>query len=212
MRQNKMIDKLQFISNQTKDISHLDSIQIALDADCHWIQLRVKDQSFEDILKLAEKAKTICDKHQAKLIINDFPFIAKEVGAYGLHLGLNDMPISSARKIVGNKMVIGGTANTLENILDRIKEGADYVGLGPFRFTSTKQNLSPILGLKGYRNLTESLKNLKHSIPLIAIGGIAQEDISQILETGMYGVAVSGSIINAENPKNLVYKINKILC
>ncbi|MCF2444912.1 thiamine phosphate synthase [Dyadobacter sp. CY345] len=207
-----MIDKLQFISNQTKDLSHLDSIQIALDAGCRWIQLRVKNQSFEDVLKLAEKVKTVCDNYQAKLIINDFPFIAREVGAYGLHLGLNDMPISSARKIVGNEMVIGGTANTLENILDRIKESADYVGLGPFRFTSTKQNLSPILGLGGYRNISESLKKLKHSIPVIAIGGIGQEDISQILETGMYGVAVSGSILNAENPKNLVYKINKVLC
>ncbi|MCF0054371.1 thiamine phosphate synthase [Dyadobacter sp. CY356] len=207
-----MIDKLQFISNQTKDLTHLDSIQIALDAGCGWIQLRVKNQSFEDVLKLAEKVKTVCDNYQAKLIINDFPFIAREVGAYGLHLGLNDMPISSARKILGNETVIGGTANTLENILDRIKEGSDYVGLGPFRFTSTKQNLSPILGLEGYLNIAESLKKLKHTIPLIAIGGIGQEDISQILETGMYGVAVSGSIINAENPKNLVYKINKVLC
>jgi len=207
-----MIDKLQFISNQTNDLNHLESIKIALDAGCRWIQLRMKDQPFETVLATAVDAKHICDNYYAKLIINDFPFIAKEIDAYGLHLGLNDMPIAHARKIVGKKMVIGGTANTLENILARIKEGADYVGLGPFRFTCTKQNLSPVLGIEGYRNLVESLKNLKHTIPLIAIGGIKQEDIPEILETGMYGVAISGSIINAANPKNMVYKINKVLC
>ncbi|TKT88634.1 thiamine phosphate synthase [Dyadobacter frigoris] len=206
------MDKLQFISNQTKDITHLGSIQTALDAGCRWIQLRVKDQSFEDVLKLAEKAKTFCDSYQAKLIINDFPFIAKEINAYGLHLGLNDMPIEFARKIVGEKMIIGGTANTLEHVVNQIKEGADYIGLGPFRFTSTKQNLSPILGLEGYRNITASLKELVLSIPMFAIGGITQEDIQEISETGMYGVAISGSIINAKNPGNVVYKIKKILC
>ena len=207
-----MIDKLQFISNQTKELTHLDSIKIALDAGCRWIQLRIKDQTFEVVLKMAIEAKNLCDTYQAKLIINDFPFIAREIDAYGLHLGLNDMPISSARKIVGKEMIIGGTANTLENILDRITEGADYVGLGPFRFTSTKLNLSPILGLDGYKNLAESLKNLKYSIPLSAIGGIMEDDIPEILETGMYGVAISGSIISAANPKNVVYKINKVLC
>ena len=207
-----MIDKLQFISNQTKGLTHLGSIKIALEAGCRWIQLRVKDQPYEEVLKTAIEAKNLTEKYQAKLIINDYPLIAKEIDAYGLHLGLNDMPIASARKIVGKEMIIGGTANTLENILDHIKEGADYVGLGPFRFTSTKLNLSPILGLDGYKNLTESLTNLKHSIPLIAIGGIMQDDIPEILETGIYGVAISGSIISAADPKNVISKINKILC
>jgi thiamine-phosphate pyrophosphorylase len=207
-----MIDKLQFISNQTKDLTHLESIQIALDADCKWIQLRVKNQSFEEVLKIAQEVKILCDSYQAKLIINDFPFVAKEVQAYGLHLGLNDMPIEFARKIVGKEMIIGGTANTLEDILSRIKEGADYVGLGPFRFTSTKQNLSPILGLQGYCRLTNALKERGLTIPIIAIGGITDEDISEILEIGIYGVAISGSIISAANRKNMVNKINKILC
>jgi thiamine-phosphate pyrophosphorylase len=207
-----MIDKLQFISNQTKDITHLESIQTALDAGCRWIQLRVKNQSFENVLNLAEISKNLCDGYQAKLIINDFPLIAKEIDAYGLHLGLDDMPIETARKIVGEKMIIGGTANTLEHVVKRMREGADYIGLGPFRFTSTKKNLSPIVGLSGYRHIITSLKGLGLSIPIIAIGGITQEDIAAISETGMYGVAISGSIINSENPRNVVYKIKKILC
>jgi thiamine-phosphate diphosphorylase len=207
-----MIDKLQFISNQTKDISHLESIRLALEAGCQWIQLRMKNESPENILKTALEAKILTDNYQSKLIINDFPLIAKEVGAYGLHLGLNDMSIPDARKIVGNEMIIGGTANTLEDILNRIHEGADYVGLGPFRFTSTKQNLSPIVGLEGYRFLLGTLKELGYSIPVIAIGGINAEDIAAIKQTGVHGVAMSGSIIGAVNRKDLVQKINEIVC
>lgn len=207
-----MIDKLQFISNKTKDISHLESIRLALDAGCKWIQLRMKNESPENILETALEAKILTDNYQSKLIINDFPLIAKEVGVYGLHLGLNDMPIPDARKIVGNEMIIGGTANTLEDILNRIHEGADYVGLGPFRFTSTKQNLSPIVGLEGYRFLLSTLKELGYSIPVIAIGGINAEDIAAIKQTGVHGVAMSGSIIGAPNRKDLVQKINEIVC
>jgi thiamine-phosphate pyrophosphorylase len=207
-----MIDKLQFISNQTGAISHLESIQRVLDAGCRWIQLRIKNEPPEHILKTASKAKMLTETYQAKLIINDFPAIAKEVGAYGLHLGLEDMSLSEARKMVGNDMIIGGTANTLEDILKRIHEGADYVGLGPYRFTSTKQNLSPIVGLEGYSLLLNTLKELGHSIPIIAIGGINAADIPAILQTGVHGVAMSGSIISATNRKDLVNKINKILC
>jgi thiamine-phosphate pyrophosphorylase len=207
-----MIDKLQFISNQANGLTHLESIKIALDAGCGWIQLRIKDQPDEYVLQKAKEAKALCDRYLAKLIINDFPHVAKEVGAYGLHLGLADMSITEARKIVGPDTIIGGTANTLENILDRIKEGADYVGLGPFQYTSTKQNLSPIVGLEGYQAIMYTLRQLGQSIPVIAIGGITLPDIPKITETGIHGVAISGSIILSENPKSLVSQINQILC
>jgi len=207
-----MIDKLQFISSQHGGITHIESIQHALDAGCRWIQLRIKDQPLEVVLKIAFEAANLCNRYHAKLIINDFASVAKETNAYGLHLGLNDMSIINARKITGNKMIIGGTANTLEDILKRIKEGADYVGLGPFRFTSTKQKLSPVLGLEGYRTQMEALKKLGQSIPVIAIGGITAEDIPEILETGIFGIAMSGSIIHSENKKDLISKINNILC
>jgi thiamine-phosphate pyrophosphorylase len=207
-----MINKLQFISNQTNGLSHLESIQIALEAGCDWIQLRIKDQPVEHVLQQATDAKIMCDQYQAKLIINDFPNVAKEVRAHGLHLGLGDMSIMEARKIVGSHTIIGGTANTYENILDRVREGADYVGLGPFQYTSTKQNLSPMLGLKGYQSVMNTLKRSGHSIPVIAIGGITVSDISQIMETGIHGVAISGSIIRSETPKTLVSQIQQILC
>ncbi|WP_149244490.1 thiamine phosphate synthase [Dyadobacter sp. 32] len=207
-----MIDKLQFISNQTNGLSHLESIQLALDAGYRWIQLRIKNQPFADVLKAAVKAKVLCSCYQAKLIINDFPAIAKEVEAFGLHLGLRDMSIQEARKIVGREVVIGGTANTLQHVLDRIEDGADYIGLGPFRFTSTKENLSPIIGIEGYRQIVNSLTERHLTIPIIAIGGITILDIPEIIKNGIHGVALSSAIIHSENPTKLVSQINKILC
>ena len=206
------IGKLQFISNRNNELTHLESIQIALDAGCNWIQLRIKNQSPEEVLKQALKAKTLCDQYQAKLIINDFPFIAKEVSAYGLHLGLEDMTIKEAREIVGNELIIGGTANTFEHILLRINEGADYIGLGPFRFTSTKQNLSPVLGINGFQQIMKQLAVLDKSVPVIAIGGILPEDIPGIKAIGLHGIAMSSALIHAKNRKETVTDIYKILC
>jgi thiamine-phosphate pyrophosphorylase len=206
------IAKLHFISSQKSGLSHLQSIQKALDAGCKWIQLRVKNQSEEDVLPLALKAKKLCDGYNAKLIINDFPLIAKEVRAYGLHLGLSDMKIPQARKIVGNEMIVGGTANTFEDIILRINEGADYVGLGPYRFTTTKQNLSPILGLEGYQKLMDRLAKAGHHTPIIAIGGIVPDDIATLKNTGVHGVAMSSALLQSADIKETVSKIKSTLC
>jgi len=204
------IEELQFISNQTDEFTHLESIQIALDAGCRWIQLRIKNESPETVLEQALKAKNLCSQYQAKLVINDFPLIAKEVAADGLHLGLEDMSVKEAREIVGNEMIIGGTANTFEHILLRHDEGADYIGLGPFRFTSTKQNLSPILGISGFQEIIKRLAGLEKSIPLIAIGGILPEDIPELKSIGVHGIAMFSALILAKNRKQMVTSIYEI--
>jgi thiamine-phosphate pyrophosphorylase len=136
--------------------------------------------------------------------VNDHPEIALQAGAYGLHLGLQDMPIAKARHIVGPKMIIGGTANTFQHIQQRVAEGADYIGLGPFRFTKTKQKLSPILGIDGYENIMSQVHAANINIPIIAIGGILPEDIIPIMQAGLYGVAVSGAITYADTPAQTV--------
>lgn len=195
-----MIDKLHYISQQPENGTHLTAIQTALDAGCKWIQLRVKDQPVAEILDCALQIKELCATYKAKLIVNDHPEIALKAGAYGLHLGLQDMPITEARKIVGPKMIIGGTANTFQHIQQRVAEGADYIGLGPFRFTKTKQKLSPILGITGYESVISEVRAAGINIPIIAIGGILPEDIGPIMQTGLYGVAVSGAITYAQNP------------
>jgi thiamine-phosphate pyrophosphorylase len=205
-----MIDKLHYISQQPENGSHLTAISQALEVGCKWVQLRVKDQPAAVILEYAIEANRLCNQHGAKLIVNDHPEIALKAGAYGVHLGLEDMPVSRARDIVGNKMVIGGTANTIEHIEQRIAEGADYIGLGPYRFTITKKKLSPILGWDGINAIMRKLGSVH--IPIIAIGGILMEDITSIMETGVHGVAVSGAITytanRAEVVKQMYHQLN----
>jgi thiamine-phosphate pyrophosphorylase len=201
------ISRLHYISQIPEMGTHLTAIENALRVGCKWIQLRIKDQSLDEILDTALATRELCNQHQAKLIINDYPEIAVAAKADGLHLGLQDMPINLAREIVGRQMIIGGTANTLDQILQRVAEGADYIGLGPFRFTKTKKNLSPILGLEGFQNLMQEVKKRGIQIPIIAIGGIELPDIDSIMETGIYGVAVSGAITFAQNREDVVSNI-----
>lgn len=195
-----MIDRLHYISQQPEGGTHITAIEAALEAGVKWIQLRVKDQSKEDILGYAIYASELCNKYGAKLIVNDRPDIALKAGAYGLHLGLQDMPVTEARAIVGRKIIIGGTANTFEHIKQRANEEVDYIGLGPYRFTTTKQKLSPILGLEGYADIMKQVRLAGIQTPIIAIGGIELKDIDAIIGTGLHGVAVSGAITYAADP------------
>lgn len=199
-----MIDKLHYISQTPAKGTHLDAIKEVLVAGGKWIQLRVKDHPVADILEFARQANALCADFGARLIVNDYPIIAAESGAYGVHLGLSDMAIPEARSIVGKKIIIGGTANTFEHIIQRVADGANYIGLGPFRFTNTKQNLSPIIGLAGYHKIMNQVARAGISIPIIAIGGIEQEDVSSLMKTGIYGVAVSGALTNRADLTNQI--------
>jgi thiamine-phosphate pyrophosphorylase len=203
----KQIDRLHYISQQANDGSQLTAIQQALDAGCRWIQLRVKNQTEEDIMAYATAAKNLCDAYSAKLIINDYPEIALKAQVHGLHLGLEDMQIPTARQIVGVEMIIGGTANTFEQVQQRISEGVDYIGLGPFRFTKTKEKLSPVLGLEGYQTILQQMKKANLDIPVIAIGGLVPEDIKSLMDAGIHGVAVSGAITFAADRQETVRSI-----
>ena len=205
-----MIEKLQFISQENTSFSHLDSIKAACEAGVKWVQLRVKNKSAEEVLALALEARAISRQYGAKLIINDKAEIALQADADGVHLGKEDMPIREARKIVGNR-IIGATANTFEDIQQHALDGADYIGLGPFRFTATKEKLSPILGLVGYASLMESCREKAISVPVVAIGGIAVADLPAIMETGVHGIAVSSLIARAADQQELVEKILKLL-
>jgi thiamine-phosphate pyrophosphorylase len=203
-----MLDRLYFISQQTATKTHLTAIEEALQAGCRLVQLRIKNQPEAAVLEQAKAAKDLCDRYNARLIVNDFPHVAKTVGAWGIHVGLQDMPVSEVRAIVGSQMIIGGTANTFEHIQQRVKEGVNYVGLGPFRFTATKEKLSPVLGLEGYQRIMDQMKTAGIQMPIVAIGGILPDDIPGLKEAGVYGVAVSGAITNAADKEAEVEKIN----
>jgi len=191
---------LLFITHQTEKYDYYQSAEIALKGGCRRIQLRMKDAYSADIEKMARRVKQLCDQYKAELYIDDHVGICKDVGATGVHLGKADMPPSEARLILGDRFIIGGTANTFEDIRALNEQQVDYIGLGPFRFTTTKKNLSPILGLEGYRDIINQCKKYNITLPILAIGGITRTDISAIVSTGVSGIALSSTILNAEDP------------
>ncbi|MFC5681745.1 thiamine phosphate synthase [Flavobacterium sp. MAHUQ-51] len=206
-----MYNRLQYISQGNTIDEQLNNIRQALENGCKWIQLRFKKATSEDMETLAEAVKKLCNEFGATFIINDNVSLAQKINADGVHLGLKDMKISNAREILGPNKIIGGTANTLEDVQKQIRLGADYIGLGPFRFTTTKDNLSPILGLEGYQNMVTELRLLGISTPIYAIGGIQLEDVPAIIQTGIHGIAVSGLITENDNKTELITKLNETL-
>lgn len=197
---NMKMEKVQFISHHTGKYSYADSVRLALEGGCKWIQLRMKDASEDEILETASQVRKMCDRYEAVFILDDHVRLVEKTGADGVHLGKNDMPVDEARRLLGNGKIIGGTANTLDDIIMHCSRGADYIGCGPFRFTTTKKNLAPVLGLEGYKEIMEGLGKAGIKIPVAAIGGITVEDIPAIMATGINGIAISGSVLKADDP------------
>lgn len=199
---------IQFISHFTEQHTYLDSIRLALEGGIKWVQLRMKDATEDEIISIGTEVRKLCDQYGATFIIDDHVELVHKLKADGVHLGKNDMPIAEARNILGKDIIIGGTANTFEDIAAHYQATANYIGCGPFRFTTTKKGLSPTLGLEGYRNIMTKVKEAGINIPVVAIGGITAEDIPDIMQTGISGIALSGAILRAENP---IEEINRIL-
>jgi len=198
---------LLFITHRTEKYDYLQSVEIALQGGCRQIQLRMKDALVTEVEKTAEQAKLLCDAYGADLYLNDHVDVCLRVQATGVHLGKSDMSPSEARSILGDKYIIGGTANTFDDIRRLYGQGVDYIGLGPFRFTTTKKNLSPVLGLEGYRETMRLCVEHEINVPILAIGGITIDDISNIMQTGVSGIALSSTILYAENPIEETRKI-----
>lgn len=194
-----MIERIQFITNDFTR-SHWENAELACMGGIKWIQLRVKDTDEETLKVIAEKTQDICVKYGAKLIVNDHIVLAQKLLADGVHLGLGDTPTIQGREMLKDQYILGGTANTFEDIKVHHEAQVDYIGLGPYRHTDTKKNLSPILGLEGYRALLQQMEGHGITTPIIAIGGIQIADIKSIISTGVYGVAISSLITSSENP------------
>jgi thiamine-phosphate pyrophosphorylase len=175
----------------------------------------MKDASDQEMLEVALEARRICDAWGGVLIINDRVEIARASDADGVHVGLEDMPVGSVRRVLGADKIIGGTANTVEDILGHCVQGADYVGVGPFRHTTTKKNLSPVLGMEGFWRIMRRLEAEQVRAPVVAIGGIGPGDVGGLVEAGVYGVAFSGMLVHAADPvvliKSLDEEIKKVI-
>ncbi|WP_313265176.1 thiamine phosphate synthase [Sphingobacterium sp.] len=204
------MERLQYISQGQTLAEQKSNILKALDAGAKWIQIRWKEASNKQLYILAEQIKKACSEFDAYCIINDHPEIAKDIDADGVHLGLDDRSITEARDLLGPEKIIGGTANSFADVKQRITENCDYIGLGPFSYTTTKQKLSPLLGIAGYKNIIQEVhQEGLPPIPIFAIGGINDlEDIRHLIQIGVYGIALSGIITQTPH---IVSSINKLL-
>ncbi len=191
----KKISKLHFIT--TSAIIAEQACKGGVD----WVQLRLKNVSYNEYFSEALKVQEVCKRYGATLIINDNAQVAIDIKADGVHLGKTDsITNEQLQQLISGKFILGRTTNTLNDILALQNEYVSYVGLGPLRFTTTKQNLSPIIGLEGYHDIIKALKNsYPNHPPIIGIGGIEIADVAQLMHTGIHGIALSGAIGNANN-------------
>lgn len=214
--ENMMIPKLHYISQGSSPKEHLENIQNACTSGAELVQLGLKSISEKNFLKLAQEAREITSHFQTRLIISHHYKIAKEVKADGAYLEKTDSCPTVARKQLYPWQMIGAAANTLQECETLIVKEVDYIRLAPFRST-TKDNVSKVLGLNGFTAIAEALHT---GTPIIGFGGITTEDVTYILETGISGIAVSEEItrnfntirtfsqlLNASSTEEQPYKI-----
>ena len=202
---------LQFITNAQSHDAIVQQVQQVLDGGCKWIQLRMKGADRQSIMETAKALKPMCKDHEAILVVDDDVQIAKDLELDGVHLGKHDMDPHEARELLGSAPIRGATATTFDDIKQLPRVAIDYIGLGPYHYTTTKQNLSPVIGIDGYKKIMEqyALTDIEH--PIVAIGGITLNDIEPIMATGVHGVAVSGSIIRASDPTETTRQMLQLL-
>lgn len=206
---------LQFITHYNNRYDTVTGTRAVLEGGCRWVQLRMKDASDADVIAAGREVGAMCRDFGATFLLDDRVHLVEPLGADGVHLGKNDIAVDKARLILGPDRIIGSTANEYADIERAAGLGADYIGLGPFRFTTTKQRLSPVLGIEGYRDIMGRCRRDGIGIPVVAIGGITSCDVPGIMATGVTGIAVSGALLNAPSPQDetrlMIEIINKYI-
>jgi thiamine-phosphate pyrophosphorylase len=195
----KYIEKLHFITHDILQYSHIEQVQVACEAGAKWIQYRCLSKADDELIADINVIAEICDDWGATLIVTDHVHLKGMADIQGFHIENMDADFIALRKQIGEEFTLGGSANTVENLIRLANEGADYAGFGPFKLTTTKPNNSPLLGILGYQDAVEQLKKANIELPILAVGGVTLEDIPELLATGVFGIAVSSAINNAEN-------------
>ena len=199
MNDKKSLPRVQFITGSNTRLSHAEEAKQACEGGIRFIQFREKNATIEGCKRMAETTLKVCKRYNAVLIVNDYIEVAQAVEADGIHLGYNDEHPEYAREKLGDNAIIGGTGNNYDHI-KQLAQKVDYFGIGPYRYTETKENLKPILGVEGYRELVSKMQKENLNIPVFAVGGIQLTDIEPLLSTGIHGIAVSSAIGSSLQP------------
>jgi len=204
----KTIGKLHVVTDTDLQSSytHEELAVLAIEGGADTIQFRQKSGSTREMIETARRMKGICSGSGIPFIVNDRLDIAIASEADGVHLGQDDFPIPLARKILGQDILIGGSAATLEEARKCQDEGADYVGFGPIFPTSSKGDAGPVSGIEVLKTVIETI-----ALPIIAIGGIDMENVHDVIGAGAEGIAVISAVCCQKNPQEAALKLTQAL-
>jgi len=186
--------------------SHIDIARAALEGGADAIQLRAKDLGGRDMLELSLRIREMVDKsgRGCLFVVNDRVDVALAAGADGVHLGQDDLPAVEARTLIAEDIILGISAMTPEMAEKAQAEGADYLGVGPAFPTPTKPDAGIVIGVEGIRNIKQAV-----DVPVVAIGGINQDNAGQVMEAGVDGIAVISAVATAENMLDAVLRLRR---
>lgn len=208
----KYISKFHYLTQDLPHQSHLEQVSTACESGANWIQYRCFSKNEEQLLDEINRIAEICDDWGTTLIVTDHVSLLSKADIQGLHIEDMNADFKSIRNIIGPDKTFGASANTIEDIIRIAESGVvDYIGCGPFAVTHTKPNDYPLLGVEGYKEITEKMQDLGISIPLLAVGGVGADDVAPLLQAGVYGVAISAAVNLAENPSKAFKEIYKKL-
>jgi thiamine-phosphate pyrophosphorylase len=185
------------------NLSHAEQVKRLIDGGAETIQLREKYAEPKDFYADAQEALKIARKNNVKIIINDRVDIALALRADGVHLGQDDLPPEQARKILGEKVIIGFSTHNLKQAIESIKLPIDYLAIGPVFATQTKENPENIVGIETLKKVRAAIGNF----PLVAIGGITSENFRKVLDAGADSVALINGLLSEAN--KITEKMNK---
>ena len=193
--QMKYIEKLQYVTNDIPQLTHIEQAQLACEAGAKWIRYRCLSKTDDELLADINAIAEICDDWGTTLVVSNHVHLNGQADIQGFHIENLDADFIALRKKVGINITLGGFANTTENLIRLANEGADYVDLGPF--AATKTHSLPSMGIDGFSSAITKLKGLNIEIPVLAAGGITVQDVKPLMQAGIYGIAVSEAINQA---------------
>jgi thiamine-phosphate pyrophosphorylase len=195
----KFIEKLQFISHDLDTLTHIQQAQIACEAGAKWVQYRCLTKNDEELLEDIHAIAEICDDWGATLIVTDHVHLNGKADIQGFHIEDMDADFRGLRAQLGEAVTIGGSSNTVEGLIRLADEGVDYAGFGPFSVTTTKPNNAALLGTAGYAAGMQKLHELQIDLPVLAVGGVTLDDVDALMATGVFGIAASAAINQAQD-------------
>lgn len=193
----KYISKFHYLTQNLPNRSHIEQAEIACQAGANWLQYRCLSKTDEELITEINQIAEICDEWGTTLILTNHYHLLDKVDAQGVHIEDFEADFAAIRKSIGEDKTLGASATNIKRLLAIQASGVvDYCGYGPFAHTNTKPNDKPLLGFESYRQLERQLIE----IPVIAVGGIGLADVEPLLQTGVYGIAVSAAVNLAPNP------------